>query len=110
MSKSTTAKAEDTSNTPNSVNETHKEKSTLVDRIPISGTPFWQIKTEDGYFAVMAENIITPVFKTEEELDKYFLENMWNIVTLTTLLLIDKKQDPKPKQQQQVEMDVKSGL
>lgn len=106
MSKSTTEKEKDTSHIPNSANETHKQQSTLVDRIPIQGTPFWQIKTTDGYFAVMAEDIITPVFQTEEEFDQYFLQNMWNIITLTTLLLIDKR----IKKEQQVNMDIKSGL
>lgn len=117
MYKQTSEKEKDTSHTQNSADETHKPKSTLVDRIPIQGTPFWQIQTEQGFFAVMAENIITPVFKTEEELEKYFIENNWNIVSLIILLLIDKKlkdfantSQKAVKLMEQVDMDIKSGL
>lgn len=90
MSKSTTGKAEDTLNIQNNAEGTHNQHSTLIDRIQMQGTPFWQIKTEQGYFLVMGENVMTPIFQTEQQLDTYIQENHWDLCCLMVLTLIDK--------------------
>lgn len=90
-------------NTQNSANETHKEKSTLIDRIQMNGTPFWQIQTEQGWFLVMGENVMTPVLKTEKDLDKYIIENHWDLCCLMILTLMDKVKGIQPPIQQHQE-------
>lgn len=90
MQNSTTEKAGDTLNTQNNAEETRKQNSTLIDRKPIDGTPFWMISSEKGHFLVMGENIMTPAFKTEQELDEYIINHHWDLVCLLILTLIDK--------------------
>lgn len=76
-------------NTQNNANATLNQNSTLIDRIPMQGSPFWQIQTEQGFMLTMGHNIMTPIFETEEKLDKYIINNHWDIVSLLILTLID---------------------
>lgn len=94
MLKSTTEKAQDTLNTQNNAGEIPKQSSTLINRIQLTGTPFWQIHTEQGYFLVMGPNVMTPIFATEQELDDYIKENHWDLVCLLVLTLLDTNKNP----------------
>lgn len=61
--------------------EIHKP-SFASQRKEIDGTPFWMIKTEEGYFIAFAKYRITGVHKSEEECINEMGREMWNKITL----------------------------
>jgi hypothetical protein len=63
-----------------SAENTHKESSTLIEHIPVYGSPFHITKTEEGYFLRMGDYRLTALKESEDAVREALYEEDWNII------------------------------
>lgn len=66
------------------------EKSQIIEREQLKGTPFWIIKTEQGWFLVMGENRLSEVMPTKERVKGWLLNNQWQVIMQIIVIVTNK--------------------
>lgn len=101
MQKQTLEKANATSHTQNSAEETHNKNSTLATTKKIEGSPFCIVYKEDiGHFLALGDYRLTEPMKTEEEVLEYSINNNWNLITTLVAAIVDKYNKIKEKEKE----------
>lgn len=85
---STKTAQEQQSHTPKSAENNPKENSSeIIEREQIENTPFWILKTEEGYFLVMGKYRLSETYPTQIHVLTYLQDNHWQIIlTLCTIV------------------------
>lgn len=83
-------KQKDILNTQSNAEETPKQNSLIIEREQIENTPFWTLKTEEGWFLVMGDYRVTEVYETKEEVLECLERDKWKIVLHLAIIVNDK--------------------
>lgn len=86
-------------NTQENAEETLKEelnsKSQIIEREQLHGTPFWTIKTEQGWFLVMGEHRLSSVFQRKDQVKGWLLNNQWQVIMQIIVIVTNKMKEEK---------------
>lgn len=97
MQQSTKTEQRELLHSQNNVEETHRQKSTLIDRDKVPGTPFWIVGTDEGWFLTMGDyKVTTPVESKSIALDKLKTEK-WDIIMRMAAIITEKTIDEHGK-------------
>lgn len=93
MSWLTTLFKKDTLNTQNNVDDNPNLKSTsqIIERYKVENTPFWELKTQHGWFLAVGEHRISELHQHRFNIKKYLEENKWHIIGTLILIMIAKE-------------------
>lgn len=83
MSNSITLKHAEQLNIQNNAEQNSNSNSSLIEREPVEGTPFWIVgNSEKGYIGVLGKYQITENQTNKQEVLNYIDENMWKVVMI----------------------------
>lgn len=90
MEKLTTMDQQESLSIQENADETRKKSSSLTEREKIENTPFWAVRTDEGWFLVMGEYRITePVESKIIAIDK-LKTNKWEIMMRMSAIITEK--------------------
>lgn len=90
-------KQQQLSPTSKNVDDSHNKNYPLIEREPVTGTPFTLVGHEGKYFIVMGDYRLTEPTTTKEETLKKLRTEKYNIILAIATIVYEKMKETEPK-------------